>query len=253
MPDFRFSCPKCNREITCAVEFSGSQVNCPHCEQSITVPIPPVSPPEKEIRIKVSTLQNIVLIALAALFIIIIAAGIIYVASNSVRNIEKEWTVLAGDEGQWSYGWFKVIGETVNGDSILVAPKDYGDVTFSVKAYAADREASMALRMQDGQNGYLIVYAPVTKKTPENGWIELVKRVNNSETVLGFYRRKTLTGDKTIKLTVIAHGSDIEVQLNGKKIIRVNDSTFTHGKIGFRMYGWEDYPCHATFSGVKIH
>src|SRR5690349_19294381 len=134
MADFRFSCPKCSQEIACAVEFSGSQVNCPHCKQFITVPIPSTPPPEKEIRIKASTLQNIVLIALATLFVIVITTGIIYVANNSVRKIENDGTVLAGNEGRWNFGLFKILGETVNGDSMLVAPKDYSDVTFSTKA-----------------------------------------------------------------------------------------------------------------------
>ena len=55
------------------------------------------------------------------------------------------------------------------------------------------------------------------------------------------------------KMKVIAHGPAIQVYLNGIKILQAHDTTFPSGCIGFRVYGWGDYPCDATFSGARFH
>jgi hypothetical protein len=41
MPEFKFSCPQCGQHIQCDTAYAGAQINCPGCQQSITVPQPP--------------------------------------------------------------------------------------------------------------------------------------------------------------------------------------------------------------------
>lgn len=41
MPEFKFSCPQCSQRILCDTAYAGAQINCPGCQQSITVPQPP--------------------------------------------------------------------------------------------------------------------------------------------------------------------------------------------------------------------
>ena len=62
-----------------------------------------------------------------------------------------------------------------------------------------------------------------------------------------------LAAGKSAKIKVVAKDSFIEVFLNGANILRAHDTTFANGYIGFRIYGWEDAPCDAAFSGVTFH
>jgi hypothetical protein len=55
------------------------------------------------------------------------------------------------------------------------------------------------------------------------------------------------------KMKVVARGPAIEVRMNGEKILQARDTTFKSGYIGFRVYGWGDYPCDATFANVRFH
>jgi hypothetical protein len=43
MAEFKFFCPQCGRQIQCDPGYAGTQINCPGCQQPITVP-PPTSP-----------------------------------------------------------------------------------------------------------------------------------------------------------------------------------------------------------------
>ena len=38
MAEFKFACPQCGQHILCDTSYSGSQINCPSCQQSIIVP-----------------------------------------------------------------------------------------------------------------------------------------------------------------------------------------------------------------------
>jgi DNA-directed RNA polymerase subunit RPC12/RpoP len=41
MSDFKFSCPHCKKHIQCDEQFSGRQVQCPHCNLLIRIPAAP--------------------------------------------------------------------------------------------------------------------------------------------------------------------------------------------------------------------
>jgi len=41
MAEFKFSCPQCGQHIQCDPGYSGAQINCPSCQQSIVVPQAP--------------------------------------------------------------------------------------------------------------------------------------------------------------------------------------------------------------------
>ena len=172
-----------------------------------------------------------------------------------MRSIQADWSVLSGGSNQWTFASGAVNGHSTSGDSILASRKEYGDVTFSAMARTPDREASLAIRMQDANNGYLIVFAPSgTAILPQAGYISVVKRTDGNEATLATYRgRKIPVASQTVKITAIARGSLIEVQLNGVKILQTEDETSAAGKIGFRIYGDPTFPCDATFSKVTFH
>jgi hypothetical protein len=43
MSEFKFSCPQCGQHILCDPRWSGSEINCPACQQTLVVPA--VGPP----------------------------------------------------------------------------------------------------------------------------------------------------------------------------------------------------------------
>ena len=170
-----------------------------------------------------------------------------------MRSIQSEWSAISGNDGQWSWAGGKIEAHTVDGDSIFASSKKYGDVTFSATVGTPNREASLAFRMQDAANGYILNFTPVGSPGEPNGFVRLRKRMGNNETTLATYQgpRLAATG-KSAKIKVVANGSSIQVFLNGANVLRAHDTTFTNGSIGFRVYGWADSPCDATFSSVRF-
>jgi RNA polymerase sigma factor (sigma-70 family) len=189
---------------------------------------------------------------------VLLAAGAttltLYDLGKPMRNIQSEWSALSGNDGQWSWSGGKIEAHTVDGDSILASRKKYGDVTFSTVAGTSNGEASLAVRLQDGDNGYLAVFAPSGTLPNPDGFVRLVKRVSGNEIRLATYQGPRVpAAGKPAKIKVVARGPLIEFYLNDRNILRARDTTFTNGCIGFRVYGWGNYPCDAAFSGVSFH
>ena len=259
MAEFKFNCPQCKQHIQCDTSYVGSQINCPTCRQAIIVPLLPptvAAPDERTIQIKFSLLRKVVLAGAGVLLAAGIAATGFYVVGNSTRAVWKEWSLLEGNEDQWSFSGGKIHAHSVDGESILASEKEYGDVTCSATVSTTNREASLAIRLQDAGNGYLILFAPPRTPVPWNktGFVAIIKKVSGNETTLVSYNKRTLFAvGQTAKLKVIARGPSIEVQLNGTKILHVNDSTFATGHIGLRIFGDPNYPCDSTFSKVAFH
>ena len=263
MADFTFSCPHCAQHIQCDTVYAGTQINCPACQQLIVVPPPQVTStaPAAPVRPKASAKspkpaiwRNITIAGLSALAL---AAGVFAVIhfgfGDSTQTVWKEWSTLDGNKSQWSFENGEITGHSTTGDSILASRKAYGDVTFSATVQTDNREASLAIRMRDGGNGYIVAFVPTgTPVTGKNGYVCLKKRTGGKGEDLMFYRKMDSVG-QTANLKVIAHGSSIDVWLNETKILHDNDSTFSSGKIGFRIVGGPDLPCDGVFSNVKFH
>ena len=184
------------------------------------------------------------------------AAIIIYNMGKPMRSIRAEWSAISGDNGQWNIENGKIKAHTVTGNSIFASSQEYDDVTFSAVASTTNREASLAFRMQDADNGYIVIFGPAGTPCPwnPNGLILLVKRISGSDTtILAYQKRKLATIGQSAKITVVAKGPLITVFLNGEKVLQAHDTTFTTGYIGFRIDGWADFPCDATFSHVTFH
>ena len=259
MAEFKFTCPQCKQHIQCDISYIGSPINCPACRQSIIVPPSsqsPVAPAGRVSKVKLSALRNILIAGLGALLAAGIIAIILYNMGKPMRSIRSEWSVICGDSGQWSFENGKIKAHSTAGDSILASSEEYGDVTFSAIADTPNREASLAIRMQDAANGDLIIFVPSNSPRDPAGFIRLVKRTSGDETTIAAYQKqklKLLGTRQSAKIKVVARDSLIEIFVNGVKVIQTNDSTFATGFIGFRIYGQADAPCDATFSKVTFH
>jgi RNA polymerase sigma factor (sigma-70 family) len=123
---------------------------------------------------------------------VLLAAGTttitIYNLGKPMRTIQSEWSAISGDNGQWSWAGGKIEAHTIDGDSILASSKKYGDVTFSALVSTPNKEASLAFRMQDANNGYILNFTPVGSPGEPNGFVRLRKRVDNNETTVATYQ-----------------------------------------------------------------
>ena len=182
----------------------------------------------------------------------VLAAGTaitLYSLSWPIRSIPNDWSVISGDREQWKWANGKINATSTMGDSILASGKDYGDFTLSAILRANRREASLAIRMQDANNGYLIVLNPWNNA----GRISLIKKTNGNEFTLAAYKGRVFsTRGPSAKITVTARGPLLEVLLNNVKILKATDTTFATGLIGLRIYGSPDYPCDASFASVTF-
>jgi hypothetical protein len=213
-------------------------------------------PGERTIQIKVSTLRKAAIIGLCVLLVAGIIAAALCIMGNSTRAIWKEWSVLGGDENDWSFAGGKIHAHSVSGEGIFASDKEYRDVTLSATVSTTNREASLAIRMQDAGNGYLILFAPARTPCPWNrtGFIAVIKKTSGNETTLVSFNKRNLSAiGQTAKIKVVARGPLIDVFLNGTKILHVTDSTFANGRIGLRLFGDQNYPCDAVFSKVTFH
>lgn len=180
---------------------------------------------------------------------------------HSIRNRPPDWSTFAGDPDVWHWADGKIETHNQFGDSLLLSSNEYGNFTMSVIAGSKTREASLAVRMEDADHGYLIVFCPAgTPWAQHNGpQLSLIKRVpqnggGNREEILATVRgKKTLAevGSKA-KIDVIAHGPSIKVHLNGKPALEAIDDTYRAGHIGFRTYGNEIDPCDASYAKLII-
>jgi hypothetical protein len=192
-----------------------------------------------------------------------IGAGVLAAGTTAVTLCTLErphqgfpagWSVITGDSQGWSWANGKIIAHSTTFDSILASSKAYGDVTLSAIASSTNREASLAIRLQDADNGYLVIFAPTGTPRDDAGRIRLVKKTDGYEDTLASYQRQVFPPmGQPAKIAVTARGSVMEVGLNDVRVLRVMDTTFATGFIGLRIIGDPEYPCDATFSNVTFH
>jgi len=180
---------------------------------------------------------------------------IIHSQRQPVRAIPKDWAVLNGSIDAWSWSDDKICAHSTSLESILASSRIYRDVTLSVVASTTNREASLAFRLQDADNGYLLIFAP--SGTPRDGGVGhiiLEKKTSGEEAELGAYRGRIFSSlGQSAKIEVSAKGPWILVRLNGVIVLRCKDTTYSAGFIGLRIFGDGDYPCDATFSNVVYY
>jgi RNA polymerase sigma factor (sigma-70 family) len=180
---------------------------------------------------------------------------IILIQRQPVQAIPKGWSVLKGSVDEWSWSGGKIHAHSTSFESILASSKTYRDVTLSVVAGTTNREASLAFRLQDADNGYVVIYTPGdTPRTGDAGHIILEKKISGEEIELGAYRGRIFSSlGQSAKIEVSAKGSWILVRLNDVVVLRCKDTTYSGGFIGLRIFGDGDYPCDATFSQLTFY
>ena len=97
MAEFNFFCSRCGHQIECDAGYCGSQINCPACQQPITVPQalnPPITPPMQTANASTGkapnrTKRNTLLVATVAavLLFLVVCAGLLWVWASSSQPV----------------------------------------------------------------------------------------------------------------------------------------------------------------------
>src|SRR6516162_9637571 len=86
---------------------------------------------------------------------VVLAAGIAtvyYWTADETVRIQGQWSALNSGEDQWNWVNGKIVAHSTNGESILASSREYRNVTLSAIVGTTNREASLAVRMQDADN-----------------------------------------------------------------------------------------------------
>jgi len=198
-----------------------------------------------------------IIISACLLLLAGIAAIFFFNATETVhlQGIPDDWSVLNGHPGQWKWIDNAFYGHSSTGDTVLASNRRYRDVTLSAMVSTTNREASLALRFQDSDGGYLAIFGP--DGTPTAAWngshIWLVKRTAGAEQNLAVFKLRGHTAPGEMeKLTFSARGSQLEVRLNDVIVLSANDATYDSGYIGLRVYGDPKYPSDGVFSNLTV-
>jgi hypothetical protein len=178
-----------------------------------------------------------------------------YIREMPVQGMPKNWSTISGDLDQWEWANDKINAHSSAGETILASAREYRDVTLTTWASTTNREASLAIRMRDADNGYIVIFAPAGTPCPwnESGFIALIRKISGEEVTLRSYQGRVFsTLGPSARIAVKAKGPWMEVRLNDVTVFRVADTNFSSGFIGLRIYGNGEYPCDATFSKVAF-
>jgi len=176
-------------------------------------------------------------------------------AKIPVQGIPKGWSVLDGDVDQWDSADGKIQAHSTTGETILASTREYRNFTLAARVSSTNREASLAFRMQDGDNGYLVLFGPPGTPCPwnESGFIALVRKTGGQEITLKSYQGRVFSAlHPSSRIAVNAQGPRLTVRLNDVTVFRVTDTNYHSGFIGLRIFGTGDYPCDATFSEITF-
>jgi len=158
--------------------------------------------------------------------------------------------------GQWAFEQLNdITGSVNNGDGLLLFESHLTDFAFTADVLAENREASLALRMQDARNGYILIFVP-TGSRGGNAGLYLVRRTNGRETTLAWTQTNLPSIGEWANLAISVTEYHFVVSLNGQVLINYTDqnsSRIPSGAVGFRVYGDRQSPCSARFRLVELH
>jgi serine/threonine protein kinase len=165
---------------------------------------------------------------------------------------EPDWIAIGGTWIGPNDG--VVHGETAAFEGLYLYRQTYTDFTFTTEAQAVDREASVAFRMQDANNGYVVIMIP-TGAIGGNPGIYLAKRVQGVYSFLASTQQHLPAVGQWASISIQVLGMRMQVSVNGTVVLDVADTAvphFTQGRIGFRIYGDTAAPCHANFRNMQL-
>jgi hypothetical protein len=179
MAEFKFSCPQCGQHIQCDTSYSGTQINCPVCQQSIVVPQAPRATGSAVAQSSVAAKSRVLRNVLVAFVAILILAGL---AIGGWYGYTKFKTRNAGKN---LIGWWKLDdgSGTVARDSSHAFNGNDGKLVGDAKWVKGKKGG--ALRLNGGQyvslgdifqGGYSEISIACWVKHSRSQWQNIVER-----------------------------------------------------------------------------
>jgi serine/threonine-protein kinase len=166
------------------------------------------------------------------------------------------WVRTGSPTGSWNINQAGVATARVtDGSSMLLTPSTFRDVEVFAEMSTPNREASLAVRIDANQNGYLGVYVPdgAPHLKGRAGGVAIVRVTGGTATPLAVARLPAMVQLRdTVRMRLLARDQQLTLFLNGREVARATDATYTQGRVGLRVFADADGPCDATFANVRV-
>ena len=164
-----------------------------------------------------------------------------------ILNLNK-WEKISGD---WVVLNDTLKGSTSSGDGLIfLKDKVFKDFILECKISVESREGSIAFRILDKNNMYILVFNPKVNKDAQ-GSLLLIRRIKGKETY--FAGLEQYVPLRTwIKIKLVVEGKKINVYSNDNFVLSVEDENFSEGKVGMRVFGDILSPCTAYYKDFSI-
>jgi hypothetical protein len=128
-------------------------------------------------------------------------------------------------------------GYSAAGQGMFLMNQWAGDFDLSANVMSRDREASLAFRVQDENNGYFLVFVPEGVQGYESG-LWFVRRVAGAHHYLwNAYPAPFPHAGQAVNLRVIGTGPTFRIFVNGVPVGSIADPTYASGMYGYRIFG----------------
>lgn len=169
-------------------------------------------------------------------------------ASGKGQDGLSNWEVVSGD---WKLSGDGLSGNSGSGDGLLFFKKrTFTNFVMECKVRVENREGSLVFRAADKQNLYILVFNP--KFNPgDQGSILLIRRVKGKETYFAG-SEQYIKAKEWLTLKVVCEDKRIDVYVNGKLTVSVEDPNHETGFVGLRVFGDFFNGCNAQFKDFSV-
>jgi serine/threonine-protein kinase len=179
---------------------------------------------------------------------------------DDFSNANSGWPLGPKDWGEFAYesGEYSVLIKKVNSWGCVTnlsrigVQKDFtAEVDVRKLSQGTDDLAGIAFRWQSGPDGANLYLFSVNNN---NGSYRIGKVVKNewATDIIGPTQSNHIKRD-TNRLKVVCQGSQIEVYVNGHKLVTRTDTLFTSGYVGLAVTTFSDTDTHYHFDNFKIY
>lgn len=158
------------------------------------------------------------------------------------------WEIVSGD---WKAENGMIKGSSGGGEGLLLLKdKLFANFTLECRIKVENREGSLAFRVKDKDNLYLLVFNPKISDESQ-GSVLLIRRLNGKETYFAG-SEQYVWRNEWVKLKISAVKEKLEVYVNGKMTVSVDDKNLKEGRAGLRVFGDFFNGCDAYFDDFSI-
>jgi hypothetical protein len=132
---------------------------------------------------------------------------------------------------------------------MVLSADSFTDTFIAADVSTLNREASLVMRAQDGDNAYVVAFIP--DGTPFPSGVLFLRKVAGAYVLLANapLPSPVSTGEGA-RLEAVMVGTLMQISLDGQPIISMNDPTFTSGMVGLRAFADNQGACDAFWENI---